>query len=91
MRTAGNRAATATDSLVISDVFSPPLSDITVTYNGTLLVAGTDYTYDPVTGEFATALGVVTVPAATVTQDPETGLFITVPGESVLTVSGNLS
>ena len=91
VRNAGNRAATATDSLVISDVFSPPLSDITVTYNGTLLVAGTDYTYDPVTGEFATALGVVTVPAATVTQDPETGLIITVPGESVLAVSGNLS
>lgn len=91
VRNSGNRAAEATDSLVITDVFDPALADLTVTYNGTILTEGTDYTYDPATGEFATAIGVITVPAATVTQDPVTGLFVTVPGEAVLTVSGNLA
>ena len=91
VRNSGNQDAEATDNLVVSDVFDPALTDLTVTYNGVLLTEGTDYTYDPATGEFATVAGVITVPAATVTQDPETGIWVTTPGESVLTVSGNLA
>ena len=86
----GNRAAEATDAAVVTDVFSPILQDISVSYNGTAWVAGTDYTYDAATGQFATVAGKVTVPAATYTQDPTTGVWTTTPGASTLTVTGTL-
>ena len=80
----------ATDGVVITDVFNPILSDITVTLNGTGLIETTDYTYNALTGEFATVGGVITVPAATYTQDPVTGAITTTPGVSVLTVTGTV-
>ena len=86
----GNLAVVATDNLVISDVFSPALNNITVTLNGTALAEGTGYTYDPLTGSFSTVAGVITVPAATYTTDPTTGVVTTTPGVSVLTVSGTV-
>lgn len=61
-----------------------------VSYNGTAWTAGTDYTYDAATGQFATVAGNVTVPAATYTQDPTTGVWTTTPGASTLTVTGTL-
>lgn len=75
---------------VVTDVFSPILQDISVSYNGTAWVAGTDYTYDAATGQFATVAGKVTVPAATYTQDAATGVWTTAPGSSTLTVTGTL-
>ena len=86
----GNTAVAATDGVVISDVFNPVLSDITVTLDGTELAAGTGYTYNETTGAFATVDGVVTVPAATYTADPTTGAITTTPGVAVLTVTGTV-
>lgn len=86
----GNVDAVATDDIIISDTFNPALSDISVTLNGVTLVEGTGYTYNEVTGEFATVASVVTVPAATFERDSETGVVTTTPGVAVLTVSGTL-
>ena len=86
----GNVPISATDGVVISDVFNPILSGINVTLNGTALVENTDYTYNATTGAFATADGVVTVPAATYTQDSVTGAITTTPGVAVLTVTGTV-
>lgn len=85
----GNTAAVATDNLVISDVFDPILDITSVTLNGTLLVEGTDYTYDETTGAFATLPGVITLPAATFTQGVD-GAYTVDPGEAVLTVVGTI-
>ena len=90
LQNAGNRAVVATDGVVVSDTFVPALSNITVTFNGTELTEGTDYTYDETTGEFATLPGVITIPAAVFSQDTETGVVTTTPGSSLLTVSGTV-
>lgn len=86
----GNTPIVATDGVVISDVFNPILSDITVSLDGTELEEGTGYTYNTDTGEFSTVPGVITVPAASYTQDPTTGAITTTPGVSVLTVTGTV-
>ena len=86
----GNVAIVATDGVVISDVFNPVLSEISVDLNGTALEEGVGYTYNAVSGEFAVVSGVITVPAATYTQDPVTGTITTTPGVSVLTVIGKV-
>lgn len=86
----GNTPIVATDGVVISDVFNPVLSDITVTLDGATLAEGTGYTYDAVSGAFSTVAGVVTVPEATYTQDPATGTVTTTPGVAVLTVTGTV-
>ena len=90
IRNFGNTAAVATDDIVVSDLFDPALSGITVTYNGTVLVASTDYTYDEATGQFATVAGVITVPAATYAQDAVTGEWLVTPGVSTLVVTGTV-
>lgn len=90
LQNAGNRAVVATDGVVVSDTFVPALSNITVTFNGTELTEGTDYTYDEATGEFATLPGVITIPAAVFSQNTETGVITTTPGSSLLTVSGTV-
>ena len=86
----GNTPVTATDGVVISDVFSPVLSGIAVTLDGTALAEGTGYTYDATSGAFSTVSGVVTVPAATYAQDPTTGTVTTTPGVATLTVTGTV-
>ncbi|MBO7303637.1 MAG: hypothetical protein J6V09_00235 [Clostridia bacterium] len=86
----GNVAVVATDGVVISDVFNPILSDLTVTLDGETLAEGTGYTYNELTGEFATVNGAITVPAATYTVDPESGIITTTPGVTVLTVTGRI-
>lgn len=86
----GNTAATAADTLRITDTFQPILKDITVTYGGTAWEEGTNYTYDETTGLFTTVPGQITVPAATFTQDSDTGLFTTVPGTATITVTGTI-
>ena len=85
----GNTPVVATDDAVITDTFDPALSDITVTLNGVVLTAGTDYTYDEATGEFATLPGRITVPAAVFTQNDD-GTWTVQPGVSTLTVSGTV-
>ena len=86
----GNTPVIATDGVIVSDVFNPVLTDVTVTLDGVELVLGTGYTYNAATGEFATVDGIVTVPAATYTQDPTTGTVTTAPGVTVITVSGTV-
>jgi len=86
----GNEAADATDNTVITDIFDPILSNITVTYNGTVWNTPESYTYNQNTGEFSTVPGAITVPAATYQQNSETGVWEVTPGSVTLTVSGTL-
>ena len=86
----GNTAVTAADNAVISDAFSPILSNISVMLDGTPLAEGTGYTYNQNTGLFQTANGVITIPAATFTQDAVTGAWSVEPGTATLTVTGTI-
>ena len=90
----GNTEAVATDDVVVTDTFTPILSPITVTYEGSVWTEGTQYTYDAATGIFATVAGQITVPAATYARDAATGAatgaVIVTPGVRVLTVSGTV-
>lgn len=86
----GNTAAVAGDAVTLTDTFSPVLSGITVDFNGVPWTVITDYTYNAVSGEFATVPGHITVPAATYTQDLLVGNWIVTPGVSVLTVTGTV-
>ena len=84
----GNTAAT--EGITLNDTFTPILGNLTVTLDGEELEAGTGYTYDETTGEFATVDGAITVPPATFTTDPVTGIVSSAPGVAVLTVSGTV-
>ena len=86
----GNRATLATDNVVVTDVFNPPIQNITVTYNGTPWTQPDDYSYDPVTGVFTSVIGAITVPPATYARDPESGEWVTTQGSVSLVISGNL-
>ena len=90
IQNSGNLAADAGENVTITDTFNPVLNNITVTLDGTALQPTTGYTYDNVTGAFATVPGVITIPAATYTQDPTTGIITTTPGVAVLTVTGTI-
>ena len=86
----GNVPADATDAVVLTDTFDPILSNLAVTYNGTVWTSPANYTYNEATGQFATVPGNITVPAATYTQDPTTGVWIVDPGVAVITVTGTI-
>ena len=86
----GNAPVVAADNATVTDTFTPILSDIVVTYNGTTWTEPTNYTYNEATGLFATVPGQITVPAATYSQDATTGEWIVEPGVSVLTVTGTI-
>ena len=86
----GNEAVAATDNATITDTFNPILTNLAVSFNGTALVEGTDYTYNEATELFQTLPGAITVPAATYTVDPATGEYIATPGTSTLTVTGTI-
>lgn len=86
----GNVAVTAADSVTITDTFDPILTDIVVTFNGTVWTENTNYTYSDTVGEFASARGQITVPAATYTQNPLTGVWGVEPGVSILTITGTI-
>ena len=90
IQNSGNTAVTAADDLVLRDTFNPVLRDITVTFNGTAWTEGTEYTYSPADGKFATVAGRLTVPAGTFTQDPVTGAWSGEPGVSTLVISGTV-
>ena len=85
----GNTAAVATDDVIVSDTFDPVLDILSVTLNGVALTEGAGYTYNPVTGEFATTAGTITVPAATFTRAPD-GTVLVTPGEATLVVVGTI-
>ena len=79
----------ASDGLIVSDTFTPQLTDLIVTLDGEPFPA-TSYTYDEISGVFTTAEGEITVPAAAYTVG-EGGVISTTPGVAVLTVSGIIS
>ena len=89
IQNSGNEAIVATDNASVSDTFDPILTDLAVTFNGTVLVEGTGYTYNAATGQFDTVPGVITGPAATYTQPPD-GQYATTPGIATLTVTGTI-
>ena len=84
----GNTPVVATDNAVITDVFDPVLTDIAVTYNGSVWTEGVNYTYDETTGLFTTLPGIA-VPAATYTRNPD-GTFTVTPGVATVTVTGTV-
>jgi uncharacterized repeat protein (TIGR01451 family) len=86
----GNLGVVATDNASISDLFSPILSDLAVTFNGTAWNEGTEYSYDGTTGLFTTVPGQLTVPAAVYTQNPVTGEYVSTPGIATLVVTGTI-
>lgn len=86
----GNVAADASSSIVVSDLFDPKLSNLTVTFNGSTLTENTDYTYNQTTGEFATVAGRLTVPAATFSTLVSTGEWLVTPGVSTLVITGTV-
>ncbi len=90
IRNFGNTPVVATDNATVTDTFNPILSALTVAFNGTTWVEGTDYTYDPVTGVFVTSPSGILVPAATYTQNPTTGAWTVIPGVSTLVVTGTV-
>ena len=88
VQNSGNRAVVATDNVVVSDIFDPALTDISVTLDGAPL-ADTSYIYNTETGEFSTVGGTITVPAATYSRDADGKLTVT-PGYAVLKISGTV-
>ena len=90
IQNSGNAAADVDEAAVITDVFDPILSNLTVTFNGTVWTEGVNYNYDETTGTFTTIAGQVTVPAATFTQNPVTGIWTINPGVSTLVISGTV-
>lgn len=91
IRNYGPDEADASQNVKITDEMDPILTSLTASMNGAPMTETTDYTYSEETGVFETVAGVVTVPAATFAQDPVTGEWTVTPGETTLTVSGNLS
>lgn len=91
IQNSGNTSAGADDTVILTDTFSPVLSDITVELDGTVLTEGVSYTYDETTGVFATESGVISVAAASYTRDAQSGLWTVSPGVTTLTVSGNIA
>ena len=89
IQNSGNTAAVATDNVVVTDTFNPILTITAVTLDGVALAEGTGYTYDALTGEFATVAGVITVPPATYVQQTD-GSYETIPGYVTLVVSGTI-
>ena len=77
------------DEVSVSDAFDPVLADLVVTLDGQPMARTAGYTYDDVTGAFATVPGQITVPAATCEQNAD-GTWSVTPGAAVLTVSGTI-
>ena len=90
IQNSGSVPVVATDNAVIFDLFDPILTNLTVTFEGTVWTQGVQYTYNEATGQFRTLPGWLPVPAATVTQDPITGEFTVTPGTATLTVTGTI-
>lgn len=90
IQNSGNQAVVATDDAIITDVFDPVLTALTVSFNGAAWTEGTQYTYSEATGLFTTLPGQITVPAATYTQDPTTGAYSVTPGIATLVVTGTI-
>lgn len=87
----GNTAVEEDGSAVFRDTFTPPLSNISVTFNGKPWTANTNYTYDQSSGEFESVANQITVPVAEIEQNQTTGVVTVQPGTSTLVITGNLT
>lgn len=85
----GNTPLVATDNAVITDIFDPILSNLSVTFNGTPWEEGVNYTYNEATGEFASVPSQIVVDAGSYQQLPNGAWSIT-PGVATLVVTGNI-
>lgn len=85
----GSIAATAADTVIMTDTFDPILDPLSVTFNGTAWTEGINYTYDTTTGVFSTQAGEITVPAATYTQN-ENGIWTVQPGTATIVITGTV-
>ena len=90
IQNSGNVAADASTGVVVTDVFDPVLSNISVMFNQTAWSSPSNYSYNETTGAFATNSGQITVPAATFTRDEVTGVWNISPGISTLVVTGTI-
>lgn len=86
----GTVATDATAGIVLSDMFDPILSGLTVEYEGAAW-SNANYSYNAATGVFTTTAGAITVPAATVAQDATTGEWVVTPAAVTLRVTGTVS
>jgi len=86
----GNQEVVATDNAIISDLFDPILSALTVTFNGTTWTEGVEYNYDQASGQFTSTEGQIVVPAATYTRDAVTGEYTATPGVATLVITGTI-
>ncbi len=86
----GNQEIVTTDNAVVTDIFDPILSALSVTFNGTPWTEGVEYSYDEATGTFTTTQGQITVPAATYAQDVSTGEYSVTPGIATLVITGTI-
>ncbi|MBR3060338.1 MAG: hypothetical protein IKG89_06965 [Oscillospiraceae bacterium] len=85
----GSVPAAAAEAVVLEDLFRPALSGLRASRDGVPWTQGTDYTYNEATGLFASLPGAITVPAAEYAQD-ENGVWTITPGQTVVTVTGNI-
>lgn len=85
----GNKPAT---DVVLTDTFTPPLADISVSVNGAVIPAS-DYSYVNGTLTLPSAAGgyEISVPAATFERDQTTGIVSVTPGSIRITISGTVS
>lgn len=86
----GSSPVIATDNAQVTDLFNPILTDLAVSFNGTVWAEGVNYNYDETTGLFATIPGQILVPPATFTQDAVTGAYTINPGIATLVVTGTI-
>ena len=86
----GNVAADASAGVMLQNVLTAMLSNISVTFNQTAWSSPANYSYNETTGAFATNSGQITVPAATFTRDEVTGVWNISPGISTLVVTGTI-
>lgn len=84
----GNAATSG--NATVTDTFLPRLENVVVTYNGEEWTEGINYTYNELTGEFATLDGQISVDGAVFVQDSVTGEITSTPGVAVITVTGNV-
>lgn len=91
IQNSGSEAAGAADDVIFTDTFTPVLTGLSASFNGTPWSQGTDYSYDEASGAFSSLPGQITVPAASFSQDPDTGVWSVQPGISTLTITGNIS
>lgn len=85
----GNKPAT---DVVLTDTFTPPLANITVSVNGTVIPAS-DYSYVNGTLTLPSAASgyEIAVPAATFERNATTGIVSVTPGNLGITISGTVS